>query len=223
MTIIGKIITAVTQFIISTISSLGYWGIILLMAIESASIPLPSEIIMPFAGYLVSQGRFSLIGVAFAGAVGCTIGSALMYWIGIKGGRPVVIKYGKYFLVHHDDIKKADKWFAKYGDYTSFFSRLLPVVRTFISLPAGIARVNFPKFIFYTFVGSFIWSYALAYIGMKFGENWEKIRGYFHGLDAVIVILILAGIGIFIWKHRQSIKELAEELKGKKKQKKKKS
>ena len=140
---IETIISYLAGFIIAAISLLGYGGVILMMAIESACIPLPSEIIMPFSGYLVSTGRFSLIGVSLAGAVGCVVGSVIAYWIGYYGGRPMAEKYGKYVLVTKHDLDIADKFFNKYGNTAVFISRLLPVVRTFISLPAGISRMNF--------------------------------------------------------------------------------
>ncbi len=189
------------RWIIETISHLGYSGIILTMAIESACIPLPSEIIMPFSGYLVFAGRFSLIGVSVAGALGCVVGSVAAYWAGILGGRPFLERYGKYILLSHRDLDTAERWFDKYGDWAIFFSRLLPVIRTFISLPAGIARMNFPKFILYTFLGSLPWCFTLAYVGKLLGENWESIRTYFHGADIVIVIVIIIGIIFFIYRH----------------------
>lgn len=198
---IEKIIGVLATFIIWGISLLGYGGIALMMAIESACIPLPSEIIMPFSGYLVFQGEFSLFGVAMAGAIGCVIGSVLAYWVGITGGRAMAEKYGKYILISHHDLDIADRFFAKYGSSAVFFSRLLPVVRTFISLPAGIARMNFPKFVIYTFLGSFPWCYGLAYIGMKMGQNWNTLGGYFHKFDLVIGIIIMIGFVWFLKRH----------------------
>ena len=171
------------------------------MAIESACIPLPSEIIMPFSGYLVYTGRFNLFWVSVAGAFGCVVGSVVAYWAGILGGRPFMERYGKYILISHRDLDTAERWFKRYGDWAIFFSRLLPVIRTFISLPAGIAKMNFPKFILYTFLGSLPWCFALAYIGKVLGENWESIRKYFHGADIVIIIIIILGITLFIYRH----------------------
>src|SRR5579885_1270396 len=144
--LLDRIIAPVAAFIVATISSLGYGGIVLLMAIESACIPLPSEVIMPFSGYLVSTGRFNLWGVAVAGALGCNIGSIAAYFIGAKGGRPLAERYGHYVFVTRHDLEMADRWFVRYGDWAVFFARLLPVVRTFIALPAGIARMNFLRF-----------------------------------------------------------------------------
>lgn len=192
------------------ISSLGYGGVILLMAIESANIPLPSEIIMPFSGFLVAQGAFNLWLVGLAGAVGCVVGSIFSYGLGAWGGRPLVEKYGKYIFVSHHDLDLTDRWFQKHGEVTVFVGRLLPVVRTFISFPAGIAKMNFGRFVIYSFLGSFPWTLALAYIGQKMGENWEKIRVYFHGFDWVILILIVLGIVWWIGRHirnsRKSVK-----------------
>ena len=154
---IEKIITVLAGFVIATISSLGYGGIVLLMAIESACIPLPSEIIMPFAGYLVFKGEMQLWAVALAGAVGCVLGSFVAYYAGAWGGRPFVEKYGKYILVSHHDLAMADRWFQRHGDITIFVGRLLPVIRTFIAFPAGISRMAMGRFVIYTFVGSYIW------------------------------------------------------------------
>lgn len=198
---IAQILELVAQFITATIDAWGYGGVVLLMAIESANIPLPSEVIMPFAGFLVDQGRFTLAGAALSGALGCTLGSAVSYWIGMRGGRPFLERYGKYVLISRHDLDLADRWFARWGDPIAFFSRLLPVVRTFISFPLGIARSHFKKFLLYTFMGSLIWSYLLAWIGVKIGENRDVLAPYFHRFDALIGILILAGIIWWIWRH----------------------
>lgn len=180
---------------------MGYLGIVLTMGIESACIPLPSEIIMPFSGYLVFAGRFSLLGVSVAGVFGCVVGSVVAYWVGIWGGRPFIQKYGKYVLISHKDLATADRFFEKYGDWAIFFSRLLPVIRTFISLPAGIARMNFFKFVIYTFLGSLPWCLMLAYVGKVLGANWEGIRVYFHKAD--IFIGIILGLGIIYFLYRR--------------------
>lgn len=185
---------------------MGYSGIAIMMAIESACIPLPSEIIMPFAGYLASKGEFTLWWASFAGAVGCVIGSVLAYWIGYYGGRKMVEKYGKYIFMSHHDLDIADKFFNKYGSAAIFTSRLLPVIRTFISLPAGIARMDFKKFVIYTFLGSLPWCYALAWIGKKLGDNWDTLGVYFHKFDLVIGIILLAGLVWFIKRHFSNLK-----------------
>jgi membrane protein DedA with SNARE-associated domain len=197
----SNILAAIGSFIIAVISTLGYGGVILLMAIESANIPLPSEVIMPFAGFLVARGEFNLYFVGLAGGVGCVLGSAFSYWLGAVGGRPLVEKYGKYILVSHHDLNRADTWFQKRGEVTVFIGRLLPVVRTFISFPAGIAKMHFWRFILYSFLGSLPWCLVLAYIGQKMGENWESIRSYFHDFDYVILGLILLVIIWWVWRH----------------------
>ncbi len=198
---VGGILSALAGFVVNTISSLGYGGVVLLMGIESANIPLPSEVIMPFSGYLVSAGQFNLFWVAIAGGFGCLWGSLFSYWIGAKGGRPLIERYGKYILISHHDLNLADKWFIRWGDTAVFIGRLLPVIRTFISFPAGIAKVNLWRFSLYTFIGSVIWSYFLAWIGFKLGENWDTLGGYFHKFDTIIGILILAGILFWIYRH----------------------
>lgn len=195
---IDSIISIFAGFIIAAISLLGYLGIIFMMAIESACIPLPSEIIMPFSGFLVSQGRFTLIGVTFAGSAGCLLGSIIAYLVGIYGGRIFIEKYGRYFLISKHDLEMADNFFNKYGASAIFFSRLLPVVRTFISLPAGIAKMNFKKFAVYTFLGSVPWCFGLAYIGKKLGDHWDILGQYFHKFDILIIVAFVVGIIWFI-------------------------
>ena len=202
---LSHVLNLVGVLVISFISGSGYLGIVLLMAIESACIPLPSEVIMPFSGYLVSVGRFSLVGVALAGAVGCNLGSIAAYYVGARGGRPLAERYGHYVLVTRHDLELAERWFARYGDWAVFFARLLPVVRTFIALPAGIARMNFVRFNIYTFLGSLPWCYALAYAGMKLGQRWKTLGPYFHRFDTVFMVLLIAGALWFIrnrWKNR---------------------
>ena len=174
-----------------------------MMGIESACIPLPSEIIMPFSGYLtvVSPERFSLIGVAIAGALGCVVGSIAAYYAGLYGGRPFAERYGKYILLRGKDLDTADRWFAKHGNAAIFVSRLLPVVRTFISFPAGVARMNVPTFVIYTFIGSLPWCYALAYVGKVLGANWASVKTYFHNADVVIVAIVVLGIAFYLYRH----------------------
>jgi membrane protein DedA with SNARE-associated domain len=202
---VTAILEFLARFIISVISSAGYLGIVLLMSIESACIPLPSEVIMPFSGYLVSVGRFRLTWVAVAGALGCNLGSLVAYYVGSLGGRPLVEKYGGYLLITRHDLALADRFFARYGDWAVFVARLLPVIRTFIALPAGIARMNFLRFNVYTFLGSLPWCWVLAYAGFKLGERWTTLRGYFHRFDTIIGILLVVGAVWFIhnrWKNR---------------------
>jgi membrane protein DedA with SNARE-associated domain len=203
---IEKIITLLAGFIIGTISRLGYGGIVLLMAIESACIPLPSEIIMPFSGYLVYTGEMNLWLVGLAGAVGCVLGSIVAYYAGAWGGRPFIEKYGKYILISHHDLDLADRWFQRHGDITIFVGRLLPVIRTFIAFPAGVARMNLWRFNLYTFVGSFIWSVGLAWIGMKLGEHWNTLGVYFHRFDAAIGVILLIAVVWYVRRHLQHMK-----------------
>ncbi len=199
-----KIIAALAGFIIAVISAGGYAGIALLMAIESACIPLPSEIIMPFAGYLVSVGRFNLFLVATAGAIGCNLGSVVAYWIGAWGGRPMVEKFGRYVLLSRHDLDRTEHYFQKYGGITVFLGRLLPVVRTFIALPAGIARMPQLRFHIYTFLGSWPWCLVLAYVGMKLGNSWNtdpRFKEMFHRFHLGVELVLLAGIVWFVWSH----------------------
>jgi membrane protein DedA with SNARE-associated domain len=198
---IEAIINELSRFIIAAISKFGYGGILFTMAIESACIPLPSEIIMPFSGYLVTTGQFTILGVTLAGAVGNVLGSIVAYYAGIWGGRPFVERYGPYVLVSHRDLDLADRWFEKYGEAAVFFSRMLPVVRTFISLPAGIARMNLTRFVLLTFLGALPWCYLLAYVGVRMGERWEDLREYFHQFDLVIGLALVAALAFFLWSH----------------------
>jgi membrane protein DedA with SNARE-associated domain len=180
-------------------------GVVVLMAIESACIPLPSEIIMPFAGWMLVKNQslpasYTLLAGGY-GALGCTIGSAIAYGVGIWGGRPFLEKYGRYVLVHHHDLDMADRWFKRYGSWSIFLSRLLPVIRTFISLPAGIARMHFIKFLIYTFFGSFIWCTGLAYGGYYLGEHWEQIRHIMRPFDPFIIAIIITFAVFYIYRH----------------------
>ena len=201
---IAKIITILSGFIVATISALGYGGVVLLMAIESACIPLPSEIIMPFSGYLVSTGELNLWGVAIAGAVGCVLGSLVAYWVGMYGGRPFIEKYGRYILLSRHDLDIADRWFGKYGEVIVFVSRLLPAIRTFIAFPAGVARMDLTRFVIYTFAGSLPWCLGLAYVGQKLGEQWDKdprLKMWFHRFDFLIGIVGALFVAWWIWRH----------------------
>jgi membrane protein DedA with SNARE-associated domain len=192
---------ALGSFVISTLDTLGYLGIVLLMAIESACIPLPSEVIMPFSGFLVAQGRFTLWGAALAGAAGCTLGSTIAYVVGAIGGRPLALRYGKFVLLSVHDIDVADHWFARFGEVTVFFTRLMPFVRTFISLPAGVARMPFLRFLAYSFVGSLIWSAFLTFVGMQLGAHWEDLKPIFQKFDVVFVTLVVLLIAFYIYRH----------------------
>jgi membrane protein DedA with SNARE-associated domain len=199
-----KILAALAHFIIAVISKSGYAGIALLMGIESACIPLPSEIIMPFAGYLVHAGQLKLFWVATAGAIGCNLGSVIAYWIGAYGGRPMVERFGRYVLLNEHDLDRVTHYFEKYGGITVFFGRLLPVVRTFIALPAGIAKMPQLRFHLYTFIGSWPWCYVLAYVGMRLGEHWDsdpRFKAIFHRFHLGVELLLVAAIAWFVWSH----------------------
>ena len=199
---LDQVISWLASWIVEIISAAGYIGVAILMAIESACIPLPSEVIMPFAGYLVSIGKFSLIGAATAGAIGCNNGSTVAYYIAASGGRKAFERFGKYVLIRHSEIEWADRFFARYGSATVFFGRLLPVVRTFIAFPAGMARMPMLKFQIYTFIGSWPWCYALAYVGFVLGERWNSdptLRKLFHEFDAAIVAVLAALVVWFVW------------------------
>jgi membrane protein DedA with SNARE-associated domain len=204
--LLENIIGFLATWIIATISAIGYAGIALLMAIESACIPLPSEIIMPFSGYLVSTGRFDLLLVATAGAIGCNIGSTIAYAVGYYGGRPLVEKWGSYVLMSRRDLELVERFFERFGSATVFVSRLLPVVRTFIAFPAGMARMSQARFQIYTFLGSWPWCFALAYIGMKLGEKWESdptLRDFLHRFDVLIVGAAVLALAWYVWRHWQ--------------------
>jgi len=196
-----KVVLAwLASLVIKVISGSGYLGITGLMALESACVPIPSEIIMPFAGYLVTTGRFSFLWVVVLGAIGNLIGSIIAYVVGFYGGRAFIIKYGKYIFINQEEMDGADRFFKKYGNLSVFFSRLLPIVRTFISLPAGIAKMPFWKFSFYTFVGSLFWSAILAYLGVFLGNKWQTVELYFKKFDWLIAAILIIGIIYFIYK-----------------------
>ena len=199
-----QILTNIANFIIAVISTGGYAGIALLMAIESACIPLPSEIIMPFAGYLVHTGQLNLFWVATAGAIGCNLGSIPANRLGAWGGRPAVERFGKYVLLSRHDLDRTEHYFQRYGGITVLIARLLPVVRTFIALPAGIARMPQLRFHLYTFLGSWPWCFILAYVGMKLGDRWEsdpRFKAIFHRFHLGVELVLVTGILWFLWTH----------------------
>ncbi len=185
------IIETVTNFAIYLIEDLGYWGVFIGMTLESACIPLPSEVIMPLSGFVVYRGEMSLLGITIVGAVGNLIGSWIAYFVGLKGGRPFLEKYGKYVLISPKKLDMAHEWFDKYGHEAVLISRVLPIIRTFISLPAGIVEMDLKKFSIYTFLGSLPWCFVLAYIGFMLGPKWNIIEEYFHYMDIVVVIALV--------------------------------
>lgn len=196
----------IVTFLTNLIQSIGWVGIFFMMLIESANIPLPSEITMPLAGWLLVQAKGGTVFEALLlggliGAFGCLVGSVINYWVGAYGGRPFLQRYGKYLLINPHDIDRADQWFKRWGDWASFISRLLPIVRTFISFPAGVARINFPRFAVFTFIGSFIWCAALAAGGFYLGERWEDLRNVMRPFDYPIALILLVAIAYYIYRH----------------------
>ncbi len=194
-----KILEQLIAIIIGIISFLGYWGIFILMTLESMIAPVPSEAVMPFAGYLVTTGRFSLWLVVFVATVGSIVGSLISYYVGYYGGKPFVLKFGKYLLLDECHLNWTEKWFKKRGAKTIFISRFIPVVRHLISIPAGIGKMNLKKFCVYTFTGAFAWNFILTYAGVLLGKNWERIHDYSSNIDIVILVLIVAGIVYYIY------------------------
>ncbi len=185
--------------------TIGWVGVVGLMAIESALIPLPSEITMPLAGWMLVQekgyGFGLLLFAGLCGAVGNVIGSLVAYWLGAWGGRPLLERYGRYIFIDMRDLERADRWFTEHGEATVFFSRLLPVVRTFISFPAGVSRMNLTRFNVYTFVGAYLWSLGLAYGGYVLGQNWEEVRAVMRPFDLPIGLLIVGLVGWYVYRH----------------------
>ena len=194
----------VATWIISVISAMGYGGVVLLMAIESACIPLPSEVIMTFAGYLVSTGELNLIGVATAGAIGCNLGSIPAYYAGHYGGRAFILRWGKWVLIGADELDRAERFFVRFGSLSILIGRLLPVIRSFIAFPAGMARMNQVRFHIYTFIGSWPWCFVLALIGKHLGAAWAddpRLKAAMHKLDLVVIAAILIAVAFYVW-HR---------------------
>ncbi|MBX9672550.1 MAG: DedA family protein [Candidatus Obscuribacterales bacterium] len=196
-----QLIDPILQMIKDQVAAGGYWAVMIMMAIESANIPLPSEAIMPTAGILVHEGKLNMHLSALAGAIGCVLGSIPSYFLGLYGGRPFLKKYGRYLLLREKDMEIATKWVEKYGDMTFFVCRMLPVVRTFISFPAGVLKAHFWMFNLYTFIGSLIWCYFLTWVGMVFGEHMEVFRDYWHKFDLLIVVVCVAGFGYYLYRH----------------------
>ncbi len=198
---IHELIDPLLQAVRDTVAQWGYLGIVVMMAIESANIPLPSEAIMPAAGILVQQGKMNLHLAALAGAVGCLVGSVPSYLLGLYGGRPFLEKYGRWLLLKERDLEVAENWVNKYGDVIFFICRMLPIIRTFISFPAGVLRAHFAMFCLFTFVGSLIWCYFLTYVGIKFGENMQLFTDIWHKFDLAIAIIVAAGISYYLYHH----------------------
>ncbi|OGF14673.1 alkaline phosphatase [Candidatus Falkowbacteria bacterium RIFCSPHIGHO2_02_FULL_45_15] len=198
---IAPIINWLVNIVVSAVNFTGYAGIFLLMLAESCGVPAPSEVIMPFAGFLVAQGKLGFWAVVIAGSLGNLAGSLLAYYIGWKGGRPLLEKYGKYVLISRHDLDLAERWFTNYGPAAVFSGRLLPVVRTYISFPAGVARMDIKKFSLYTFAGALLWSILFTWLGVKMGDNWGLIRVKLEEFDLAIAVLIAIAVGLYVWRH----------------------
>jgi membrane protein DedA with SNARE-associated domain len=192
-------------WIVSVISALGYPGVFFLMAGESACLPIPSEVVLPFAGYIAYRGEFDLALVTAVGTLGQVLGAVAAYYVGALGGRPLVLRYGKYVLLDKDHLDTADRWFARWGSKAIFVSRLMPIVRTFIAFPAGVARMGIKRFVIYTLVGSLPWTFALTFLGYKLGPHWEDILKFFEKMDVVVAALIVAGIAYLVIRARRSV------------------
>lgn len=207
---IQNILAWLVGVVSAVISALGYPGIVLLMTMTSMGIAIPSELIMPFAGFLVAQGKFSLIAAATAGAVGENIGAGIAYEIGKRGGRPLILRYGRYLLIDAPHVDAAERFFARWGSAAALIGRLLPIVRSFIAFPAGIARMNRAKFHLFTTLGSWPWCFGLAWAGMKLGKAWDtdpRLRAAFHSVEAVVVLVLVAGATWYIWHRVKSVRQ----------------
>ena len=200
------------EFLTNLLQTINWFGVVVIMTLESANIPIPSEVTMPLAGWMLVQakGKSAWDAVWLGGlwgGVGCTVGSVLSYALGLWGGRPLVERYGKYILVHEEDLEKADRWFGRWGEWAAFISRLLPIVRTFISFPAGVARMHLWRFAAYSFVGSFIWCGLLALGGYYFGEHWEELRAIMRPFDIPIAVIIVGAFAYYVYRHVRKSKK----------------
>ena len=195
------IVELIVEYITKTMEYLGWPGIVVLMALESMIAPVPSEVVMPFAGYLVAQGKFSFGAALLASSLGSILGSLLSYWMGAYLGRPALLKFGKYFLLNEEHLDWTEKWFKKSGEKTILISRFIPIVRHLISIPAGMARMNISKFSFFTIIGATIWNFILLYAGFKLGSHWELIHEYSSQLDIIFIVGLVLIVGYFFWNN----------------------
>jgi membrane protein DedA with SNARE-associated domain len=194
----------ILALLVSLVAAGGYGAVVLLMAIQSACVPIPSEIIMPLAGYALAHTQMQLVLLATVASLASNLGSIPAYWVGAKGGRPMVERYGRWLLLSRRDLDRVDHFFARYGSVTVLIGRMLPIVRTFIAFPAGVARMNQVRFHIYTFVGSWPWCYVLAYVGMKLGASFNsnpRFKALFHRFHLGVEIVLLAAILWFVWTH----------------------
>jgi len=203
-----NILETLSNFVISVIEQLGYAGVFVAMGLESACIPLPSEVIMPFAGFVVWKGELTLIGVTLAGTAGSLTGSLVAYFVGGYGGLPLLERYGKYVLVRKSELDRAHTWFERYGETAVLVSRVLPIVRTFISLPAGVARMDVKKFSLYTVLGSLPWCFGLAYVGVLLGPHWSDLEALFRYLDIVVIAGIIGLVGYLIYHRKRFVSQI---------------
>lgn len=203
------VLDILADWIVAAISTIGYPGLFALMAGESAVLPIPSEIVLPFTGYLVWIGRFEFWTAVAIATAGQLAGSLLAYWIGLKGGRPAVLRYGKYVFLSQRHLEKAENWFERWGSKAVFASRLLPAIRTVAPLPAGIAKMDFKKFVLWTVVGSIPWTAALIWVGWMLGPSWQTIRGSFKIFEIPIIVIAVAAVLVWFWRERSKQKSAA--------------
>jgi membrane protein DedA with SNARE-associated domain len=207
MSFLSGLFAALGSFALSTISTFGYGGIFFLMMLESMVLPVPSELVMPFAGFLIEKGSFTFLFVIIASTLGSITGSLIFYYIGKTGGYALVERYGKYVLINHEDVKKTETWFNRRGELTVFFARLIPVIRHLISLIAGIGKMDVKKFAFYTIIGAALWNGILAYLGFILGQHWQEINQYADQIDIVIFILLVGLVVYFVYRHLKKRKD----------------
>ncbi len=205
-----NIIETLSSFVIAIIEHLGYAGVFVGMTLESTGLPLPSEIIMGFAGYVVWEGKLTLLGITLAGTLGCLAGSLIAYGIGAYGGRPLLERYGKYVLIRKNELDRGEQWFAKHGESAVFISRLLPVVRSVISYPAGIVRMDIKRFSLYTVLGSLPFCFAFAYAGVALGPHWEDIRGLLRYFNIAVIVGLVVLVGYLIYRRAWVMERLGE-------------
>jgi membrane protein DedA with SNARE-associated domain len=196
-----KLLELLAVFAIDVISAVGYLGVFILMVMESMVIPIPSELILPFAGFLISRGDFSFVTVMVAASLGSIVGSLISYYMGKYGGNALVMRFGKYVLLDVEDLEKTEQWFEKRGEYTIFISRFIPVVRHLISIPAGIGKMDLKRFCLYTIVGASMWNFILTYAGYLLGEHWDRIKHYSEPISLFVAAVLIIGFAWFVYRH----------------------